>query len=104
MRDFKQLFRRGKSFGNRHLILKVAQSERDYSRFAFIVSTKTAKKAVDRNRAKRQLREIIKAELPSVKSGYDIALTIKPGFLPLSFEEKTKTAHQLLRKANLLTK
>ncbi len=104
MRDFKHIFRKGKSFGNRFLIAKVVKTgEEDPIRFAFVISNKTEKRAVHRNRAKRQLREIVRAELPNLKSGLDIVLTIKASFLPLSFEEKTKAAKDVLKKSKLIT-
>lgn len=102
MRDFKHLFKKGKSIGNRELAIRVVQTkEKDPARFAFIISTKTEKKAVARNKAKRQLREIIRAELPQLRQGVDIAITIKKSFLPLEFDQKIKSAKDVLKKARL---
>jgi len=102
MRDFKHLFRKGKSFGSKYLVAKVVRTKEDAPiRFAFVISTKTEKRAVHRNRAKRQLREVVRAQLPKLKSGFDVALTIKASFLPLSFEEKTRAGVDLLKKARV---
>ena len=102
MRDFKHLFRKGKTFGSKYLVAKVVRTKEDAPiRFAFIISTKTEKRAVHRNRAKRQLREVVRAQLPKLKSGIDVALTIKASFLPLTFEAKTKAGVDLLKKAKL---
>lgn len=102
MRDFKQIYRKGKSFGNKFLVAKVLKTgEEKPLRFAFVISNKTEKRATHRNRAKRQLREIIRAELPELVTGHDVVFTIKASFLPFSFEEKTKQTKDLLKKAKL---
>jgi ribonuclease P protein component len=52
----------------------------DVSRFAFVVSTKVAKHAVDRNRMKRVLRESVHHLLPTIKPGYDVVFVAKKNF------------------------
>jgi len=100
MRDFKHLYKKGKSVGNRELMARILKTgEENPLRFAFIISVKTEKTAVGRNRAKRQLRAIIRQELPKLKEGYDIALTIKKNFLPLEIEQKVKSVKDVLKKA-----
>jgi len=47
------------------------------SRFTVVVSAKTAKKAVARNRIKRILREFIRLRLKHFRPG-DYAITVKP--------------------------
>lgn len=42
------------------------------TRFGFIVSTKVSKKAVERNRIKRALRDAVRILKPQIKNGYDI--------------------------------
>ena len=102
MRDFKQIYRKGKSFGNKFLVAKVLKTGEDQPlRFAFVISNKTEKRATQRNRTKRQLREIIRTELPKLVSSHDVVLTMKASFLPLSFEEKTKQTKDLLKRAKL---
>ncbi len=102
MRDFKHLYKKGKSLGNRELMVRaVKTNEGDPLRFAFVISVKTEKTAVGRNRAKRQLRAIVRDELPKLKEGYDIAITAKKSFLPLEFEQKTKSVIDVLKKAKV---
>ena len=105
MRDFKHLFKKGKTQGSRFLGMRFAnKEEQDFTRFAFVISTKTAKLAVDRNRARRQLREIVRSLLPRIKAGYDLSITIKANFIPLSFEQKEEQVLYLLKKAGLLSR
>jgi ribonuclease P protein component len=50
------------------------------SRFAVVVSKKIAKRAVDRNRIKRLVREAIHHLLPAMKSGFDCVFITKNNF------------------------
>lgn len=51
------LFTKGKTFVGKNLLLKIIEGE---DRFLVTVSTKNFKRAVDRNKIKRLLREVIK--------------------------------------------
>lgn len=85
------------------MLKTLKRDDEDPSRFAFIVSAKTEKSAVKRNKARRQLREIIREQLSCVKPGLDVAITIKKPFLELDFAEKEKEAKNVLKKANVIT-
>ena len=103
MRDFKHLFKKGKTQGSLYLGLRfVKKDEQDFTRFAFVISKKSAKLAVDRNRARRQLREVVRSLLPMIKPGFDISITIKSSFIPLTFEQKLDQTKYVLRKGNLV--
>lgn len=72
------------------------------SRFTVVVGTKVSKNAVDRNRIKRQYREIIRLLLADIAPGYDVLfLTAKPA-LDLDYHEKRDRLVRVLRKAGLL--
>lgn len=47
------------------------------TRFGFIVSTKLSKSAVERNRARRILRESVRLNLGKITNGFDIAFLAK---------------------------
>jgi ribonuclease P protein component len=102
-KDFDRLFRQGRSFGNRMLSGRLRKTDPQAPpRLAFVISAKTAKKAVIRNRARRQLREIVRPLLPSLPRGLDISITIKLPFLSLPFAEKKRVVHELLKRSRLL--
>ncbi|TSC76528.1 MAG: ribonuclease P protein component [Parcubacteria group bacterium Gr01-1014_31] len=61
------------------LTVRVLPTGRQGSRFAFVVSNKVSKHAVQRNRLRRQLRELVRAMLPEVAGGYDVVVTVQPG-------------------------
>ncbi len=81
---------RGRRFFSQFFVAKVLYREKTASRIAFVVSTKVSKKAVDRNRIKRTMRESVRAKLTSLKTG-DYVIIVKPAAAKLSGDE-LKTA------------
>jgi len=86
-KDFDRVFKTGQSFYGKVFGLKAAKNKLAIDRFGILISTKISKKAVIRNRFKRQLREIIREELPKLAGGHDIVLIVLPLILDKKFEE-----------------
>ena len=102
-RDFDALFKKGRVASEPSLQLRTSPTKPlEPTRFAFVISVKTEKTAVARNRAKRQLRGIVRALLPSIVPGYDGAFTIKRAFLSLDHEKQVLAVRKLLQKARML--
>lgn len=101
--DIERIFKRGRSIYAGALGLRAAPNSLAISRFTVVVSLKVSKKAVERNRLKRRLREIMRQEImPRIKGGLDgIILTQKP-LLNLTFDELKKLTIELFKKAKLL--
>jgi len=76
-KDIKALFLKGKSAFGVLVSVKFYPNRLGVARFAVVIGTKVAKRAVVRNRLRRQVREIIKKYLAEMKPGYDVALLIK---------------------------
>ena len=68
-RDIQTTSLRGRSFFSPYFIVKFAASNALSPRFTVIASTKVSKKAVERNRVKRVVRETIRGELASYRPG-----------------------------------
>lgn len=102
-KDFDVLFKKGVSTASKTLILKYLKTtEASPTRIAFVISNKTEKSAIKRNRVRRQLREITRLLLPSFSTGYDMIFLVKPSFKESEFSEKTKEVKHLLAKAGML--
>ncbi len=100
--DIQAVHARGRSFFVGNLGVRLAKNNLKTSRFTVIVSLKISKKAVERNRLKRRLREIVRRDiLPKVNPGFDgIILTKKP-LLDLSFGELRELVIKLFKKTRL---
>jgi ribonuclease P protein component len=78
-RDFEAVYRRGRSVSSRFLVLYwFPQEEAAAPRFGFSVP-RSVGGAVERNRIKRQLREVWRARLERVPAGSDYVLIVRPG-------------------------
>jgi ribonuclease P protein component len=78
-RDFDAVYRHGRSVSSRFLVLYwFPQEEPAAPRFGFSVP-RSVGGAVDRNKIKRQLREVWRARLERVPAGHDYVLIVRPG-------------------------
>jgi ribonuclease P protein component len=78
-RDFDAVYRRGRSVSSRFLVLYwFPQEEAAAPRFGFSVP-RSFGGAVERNKIKRQLREVWRARLERVPAGHDYVLIVRPG-------------------------
>ncbi len=78
-RDFDAVYRHGRSVSSRFLVLYwFPQEEAGSPRFGFSVP-RSVGGAVERNRIKRQLREVWRARLERVPAGNDYVLIVRPG-------------------------
>lgn len=100
-KEFDRIFKTGQSFYGKVFGIKATKNNLDKSRFSIMISTKVSKKAVVRNHFKRQIREIIKQELPAIKTGYDVVFIVFYQILDKKFEEIKKSAIYGFSKLNL---
>lgn len=100
-KDFDRVFKIGQSFYEKALGFKAAENSLNITRFGILINAKVSKKAVVRNRIKRQIREIIQAELPEIKDGYDLVVIVFPQILDKNFKEIRKFLENGFRKLNL---
>ena len=99
-KDFENVFKRGKGFKQGFLYLKIVKNKLKTSRFAVVVGKNFSKKAVERNKIKRQIREIIQANLPEIKPAIDGVIVVLPK-TKTNFPELKKTIDKLFKKAKL---
>ena len=75
---------------------------RKHSRFAVVISKKVIKSAVQRNRLRRRIYEIIRQELPTLKKSHDIVLMVFSGEVySMNHKSLTELVKQLFSQANL---
>ena len=102
-KDIERVMKRGRSFFVKDIGIRIAKNNLDNSRITVVTSLKVSKKAVDRNRLKRQIREIIRLEIiPKIKPGFDGVINTRKGLLNLSHRELGKLAVNLFKKSRLI--
>jgi len=102
-KDFDSLFKNANTAYTKNFIMKAVPNNEDASRFAFMVSKKVSKRAVDRNRIRRQIRELIRLNLENITPGFDILIIVKatPTTLELKYNEIEKQVLFCLKKLRL---
>ena len=77
-KDFKIIFKLGKSFYAKIFRIKVLANKLGFNRYGIVISTKVSKKAVKRNKLKRQFRSIIKEFDKKIIAGFDLVIIVSP--------------------------
>jgi ribonuclease P protein component len=111
-RDFRAVYQRGLSRQSSHLKLKAIpapspipnESTRDRtplppSQFGISLGRKVSKKAVERNRLKRQLRAAIRQLLPTLTPGWKTIIVVKPGAIECKYEHFLRELEELFSQA-----
>ena len=101
-RDFEAVFKKGRSFKNNLLIIKLTANKLKESRFGFIVSQKISKKAVVRNKVRRRLSESVGKNLKLIKGGLDVVLISLAGIEKKEFFEVKEAVDNIFGKAKMI--
>lgn len=99
-RDFQYTYKRGRSIGHPLLVVIFRKTNKDTTRIGFSI-TKKYGKAVQRNRTKRQLREIIGSRIGMVKQGYDIVFAVRKEEKEAHYKDLDDAVNTLLKRAKL---
>lgn len=99
--DFKRVRHTGKSYAHPLAVIVVIKGLAENSR-AGIIATRSVGGAVERNRVKRQLREIISHLLPELTMHVDLLLIAREPASRASFFEIQTAVMGLLGKAGLI--
>ena len=100
--EFKNVFKHGRTLYTPFLTIKIVKNNLTHPRFGFIVSKKISKRAVQRNKLKRRLREIVRLNLPLIKKNVDVVFFTKSSLLSLNFPALKKEVLTLLKRGGIL--
>ncbi|MEL4896940.1 ribonuclease P protein component [Crocosphaera sp. Alani8] len=104
---FQSVYNRGKRYKSPHLVMLVwwqgnSQTVAQPVQFGISVSQKVSKKAVTRNRLKRQIKAVIRLFLPRMIPGCQVVIVVKRNAAECKYEHFLRELEQLLIKAEII--
>ncbi|ACB50716.1 protein subunit of ribonuclease P [Crocosphaera subtropica ATCC 51142] len=104
---FQTVYNRGKRYQSPHLVMRVfwqadQQDCTPPTQFGISVSQKVSKKAVIRNRLKRQIKAVIRLFLPKIKPGYQVVIVVKRNTTECKYEHFLRELEELLINAEII--
>lgn len=119
-RDFQTVYQKGIRRSGRYLTLrglrwrhsaeqsqilkasKPIQESKPPTRIGISISQKVSKKAVVRNRIKRQIRAILRQLLPRISPGWQLIIVVHPGAQACEYAQFLGELEQLLAQAEVI--
>lgn len=79
------LFKKGQLYRSKHFLIRFLPSLHNNNQFAVVISKKTRNKAVERNRIKRQISEILRLKQKDFNPPMVAIISLKPSDSPFSY-------------------
>ena len=98
---FRRLYARGDSAVGRFVVVYAKRSGSDQNRLGITTGAKLGR-AVDRNRARRRIRETYRLNESRLKRGYDIVIVARSAAIDGDFQEMQRSFLRQCAKLRLL--
>lgn len=98
--EFRVVYKKGKSFANKLLVLYIFRNVKKLNRTGVSVSKKVGKSVI-RNRVRRLIKESYRLNNTNLKQGYDLVFIARNSAKNRSFIEIEKAMLELFKKAGL---
>ena len=100
-KDFQNVYRRGKSYANRYLVMYVLSNQTEGNRLGISVSKKVGNSVV-RHRVKRLVKESYRLHEDIFNSGLNIVITARASAASISFEQMESAVLHLGRLHHIM--
>ncbi len=102
-RDFQSVYRTGKSYANKYLVMYILENRTDMNRVGISVSKKVGNSIV-RHRLTRVIRECVRLNSECIKSGYDIVIVARVNLKGKGYAECSSAFMHLCRLHHIIVK
>lgn len=96
--DFAAIYRRGKSIGDRFVVVFLKKNNLDYNRLAFLASKKVGN-SVQRNRARRLMKESFRKMNITDINGHDIIFVARNTINDKKCDEVKRSMESAIRRS-----
>ena len=100
-KDFTAIYNKGKSIGERYVVLFLKKNNLAYNRTAFLASKKVGN-SVLRNRARRLMKESYRELEKNLDSGYDLIWIARNTICNMKCADVKKSMEAALKKSGLI--
>ena len=99
--EFLNVYRHGKSYANKYLVMYVLSNKLDENRFGITVSKKVGNSVV-RHRITRLIRECIRLQESNILTEYDIVIVARKAAKDKKYQDIESTFLNLCKRQNIL--
>lgn len=97
--DFNRVYKKGKSVGDRFVVVFCLRNDLGYNRISYLASKKVGN-SVKRNRARRLMRESMR-NIDNIKQGYDIIVIARNTINDRKCADVKKSLEAALRRLKI---
>ncbi len=101
--DFSNIYNKGKSIGDKYVVLFYKTNNISYNRTAFLASKKVGN-AVKRNRARRLMKESYRLSEIELKDGYDFIIIARTTIDKAKCKDVKKSLESAFKRARMVRK
>lgn len=101
-KEFETVFKGGRAVKGSNIFLKYLANGTDKTKVGFVVSKKVSKLAVERNKIKRRMREVVRLKKKEIKEGLSIIFIALPSINNVEYGEIKKDIENLFNKGELI--
>ena len=101
--DFDRIYRKGKSVGDRYVVIFCMRNDLGFNRIAYLASKKVGNSVV-RNRARRLMKESYRQIFERLAVGYDIIFIARKTIVNLKCADVKKSIEAALRRLKVIEK
>ncbi|PSN17453.1 ribonuclease P protein component [filamentous cyanobacterium CCP5] len=98
--EFAAVYRRGRKAAGKLLVMRILPRSKDLSdgassRFGIAISQKVSKRAVVRNRLKRQIHTALRHLVHDIQPGLNVVINVRPSAVICEYDEILRELEQL---------
>jgi ribonuclease P protein component len=99
--DFSDIYKKGKSVGDRYIVLFYRKNGLSYNRTGFLASKKVGN-SVERNRARRLMKESYRSLAGKIATGYDLIIIARNTISEKKCADVEKSLYSAFKRTGII--